>query len=146
MIPNAVSVQQPANASGPNSSRSFNAGSNSTFTSVTSMFEYKLLNYYFINKIGIPFIPFAFELQQVFHSIDFSRLLNLLGIVTSNNCFPYLPISWIETNSTELAACVSLVEKCLGLWSFYYLSIFSELKKKTFMISILYNSICDLIR
>ena len=84
-------------------------------SATSCIFEYKLLNFYYINKIGIPFIPFAFELQQVFHSIDFSRLLDLLGIVTSNNSFPYLPVDWLDSNSTKLNDCLLVVEKCLGI-------------------------------
>ena len=80
--------------------------------STFSLFEIKLLSFYHLNKLGIPFIPFAYEMQQVFHSVDFSHLLDTLGIARSPIRFPYLPIEWLS-DIYKLNDCINLVEKCL---------------------------------
>jgi hypothetical protein len=78
----------------------------------SSVFEIKLLSYYYNYKMGIPFIPYTYELQQVFHSVDFSHLLDILGIVRANNRFPYLTMGWLD-NIYKLNECITLIEKCI---------------------------------
>jgi hypothetical protein len=80
--------------------------------STFSLFEIKLLSFYHLNKLGIPFIPYAYEMQQVFHSVDFSHLLDTLGIARSSTRFPYLPNDWLR-DTYKLNDCLDLVEKCL---------------------------------
>lgn len=79
----------------------------------TSIFQLKLFSYYHINNLNIPLIPFSYEIQCVFHSVDFSRLLDLLGIVSSDSSFPYIPVEWLNKNKNKLNECLSFMEKCL---------------------------------
>ena len=79
----------------------------------SSLFQMKLINFYHAYNIGLPLVPFTFELQQVFHSSDFSHLLDIFGIVRTNRGFPFIPIEWLDSNKAKLNECLSLMEKCL---------------------------------
>ena len=78
-----------------------------------SKFENILLNYFDAYQAEIPLIPFTYELQQVFHSDDFSYLLGVIGIVCSEYKFPSLPLDWFEPGSEKLQECITLIEKCI---------------------------------
>ena len=82
-------------------------------TSSSSLFQMKLIDFYHCYNLGIPFIPYTFELQQVFHSVDFSHLLDILGIVRTNRGFPFIPPDWLDNNRIKLNECLSVMEKCL---------------------------------
>lgn len=82
-------------------------------TTSSSVFQMKLLSYYHGYSLGIPLIPYTFELQQVFHSVDFSNLLDILGLVRTNRGFPFIPADWLDSNKNKLNECLSVMEKCL---------------------------------
>lgn len=82
-------------------------------TASSSIFQMKLINYYHVYNLGVPLVPYTFELQQVFHSVDFSHLLDILGIVRTNRGFPFIPPSWLDSNKNKLNECLSVMEKCL---------------------------------
>lgn len=82
-------------------------------SSSTSIFEFKLFYYYNINNLNMPLIPFSYEIQKVFHSVSFSYLLDLLGIVRTDKSFPYIPKEWLNKSRKELNECLNSLEKCL---------------------------------
>ena len=82
-------------------------------SSSSSIFEFKLLFYYCVNQINIPLIPYNYEIQKVFHSVNFAHLLDLLGIVRTDKGFPYVPKEWLNKNRRELNDCLNSLEKCL---------------------------------
>jgi hypothetical protein len=78
-----------------------------------STFELKLICCYHLSKLGIPLIPLTYELQQVFHSEDFSHLLDIFGIIRPYSKFPYVPPDWLDDKRQSLYDCLSIMEKCL---------------------------------
>lgn len=85
-------------------------------TRPSSEFRNKLIANYHVNKLGVPCIPFTLDLQQVFHSVDFSHLMELLGLSNTKK-FPHVPPSWLETNqngeSSKLDECLKIFESYL---------------------------------
>ncbi|RNA20259.1 hypothetical protein BpHYR1_035581 [Brachionus plicatilis] len=90
-----------------------NPGLHAKITNSSMEFQVKLTNYYYAYRPGIPLIPFRYELQQVFHSADFSHLLDVLGIVGSTTGFPFIPNHWLDVNRPHLKESLDLMEKCL---------------------------------
>lgn len=79
----------------------------------TSIFQLKLFSYYNLNNMNIPLIPFTYKIQQVYHSTDFSHLLDLFGVVRTDTGFPFVPNDWLNKNKNKLNECLSSLEKCL---------------------------------
>ncbi|CAF0860014.1 unnamed protein product [Brachionus calyciflorus] len=82
-------------------------------TKSSSLFQMKLISLYHAYNLGTPLIPFTYELQQVFHSVDFSNLLDVLGIARTITGFPFIPNDWLDTNKQNLHESLSIIEKCL---------------------------------
>ncbi|CAF0962170.1 unnamed protein product [Brachionus calyciflorus] len=92
---------------------SLNPAFYSKLTNTSSLFQMKLINYYHAYNLGVPLVPFTYELQQVFHSVDFSHLLDILGIIRTNRGFPFIPNDWLDSSKQKLNESLSLMEKCL---------------------------------
>ena len=83
-------------------------------TRPSSLFNQKLISYYYLYQMGVSMIPFKIETQQVFHSVDFSHLLELLGFTKTNARFPTVPNEWLDPNNkSNLSECLNIMEKCL---------------------------------